>query len=325
MYLFSLFLTGAVFLLILAGGLVTSHQAGLAVPDWPLSYGQAFPPMVGNVFWEHGHRMIAGTVGILTLILALWIQMSEKRSWIKKLAWTAFGAVVLQAVLGGLTVLYLLPAPISILHACLAQTFFCLVIAITFFLRPGHSAAFNTCHSEPFVCHPERPSARAAKRPSEGSQGKLREESREILRQKAPQDDKRRAPHDAVKLKRLSYTTVGVIYAQLILGATVRHTSGGHAVVAHVLMAFAVVVHVCMLAGRVMRLLPNSALFKPAVGLEIFTMAQFFLGIGSFVLTRMVEQTYAPSKASVLFTAVHQTNGAAILGTAVLIALIMSR
>ncbi len=274
MYLFSLFLTGATFLLILAGGLVTSHEAGLAVPDWPLSYGQAFPPMVGNIFWEHGHRMIAGTVGILALILALWIQIAEKRSWIKKLGWIAFGAVVLQALLGGLTVLYLLPAPISIFHACLAQTFFCLVIAVTFFLRP------------------------------------------EILRS---------AQDDASKLKRLSYVTVGVIYAQLILGAAVRHSSSGHAVAAHVLMAFAVVAHVFMLAGRVMRVLPDTALFKPAVGLGILTIGQFFLGIGSFVLTRMVEQSYAPSKAAVFMTAAHQTNGAAILGVTVFIALMVSR
>ena len=76
LYFFSLFLVAWTAFLILAGGLVTSHDAGLAVLDWPLSYGQFFPPMVGNIFWEHGHRMIAGLAGIFTLVLAIWIQMS---------------------------------------------------------------------------------------------------------------------------------------------------------------------------------------------------------------------------------------------------------
>lgn len=136
LYLFSLLLTGATVILILAGGLVTSHDAGLAVPDWPLSYGQLFPPMVGNVFWEHGHRMIAGTVGILTLLFAFTMQFSEKRTWLKRLTWAAFAVVVVQALLGGLTVLFLLPPAISASHATLAQTFFCLLLASSFFLSP---------------------------------------------------------------------------------------------------------------------------------------------------------------------------------------------
>lgn len=139
-YYFSIFLVVCIAILILAGGLVVSHEAGLAVPDWPLSYGMLMPPMVGNVFWEHGHRMIAGFVGIMTLIMAVWTQFSEKRSWFKKLAWASFGAVVLQALLGGLTVLLLLPPPVSIFHACLAQTFFCLAV----FMAYGLSPAFST-------------------------------------------------------------------------------------------------------------------------------------------------------------------------------------
>ena len=136
LYVFSLLVVFATLLLILAGGLVTSHEAGLAVPDWPLSYGQHFPPMVGNIFWEHGHRMIAGSVGIFTLIMAVWIQIREHRKRLKKLAWAAFAAVILQAILGGLTVLFLLPPAVSIFHACLAQTFFCIVAAVAYFLSP---------------------------------------------------------------------------------------------------------------------------------------------------------------------------------------------
>lgn len=136
LFYYGSFLTSLTLLLIFAGGLVTSHEAGLAVPDWPLSYGQLMPPMVGNVFWEHGHRMIAGIVGILTLIFALCVQKLESRRSLKKLAWICVGAVIAQALLGGLTVLLMLPDAVSIVHACLAQTFFCLLITLTYFLSP---------------------------------------------------------------------------------------------------------------------------------------------------------------------------------------------
>jgi len=119
-------------LLIFVGGLVTSKGAGLSVPDWPLSYGMLMPPMVGNVFYEHGHRMVAATVGLLTLCLALWTWRAEPRRGIRWLAWAALLAVVLQGLLGGLTVLFLLPTPVSVAHACLAQTFLCLLVALTY-------------------------------------------------------------------------------------------------------------------------------------------------------------------------------------------------
>lgn len=112
---------------------MTSHEAGLAVPDWPLSYGQLFPPMVGNIFWEHGHRMIAGFVGVLTLIFALCAARMDSRRWFRRLAWTALLMVVAQAILGGLTVKLLLPPAISIFHACLAQTFFTVTVALAYF------------------------------------------------------------------------------------------------------------------------------------------------------------------------------------------------
>lgn len=119
--------------LLVAGGLVVSNQAGLSVPDWPLSYGKVMPPMEGGVFYEHGHRMVASGVGFLTIIMAVWLQRTERRVWLKKLGWTALGAVILQGVLGGLTVLYLLPKAISISHACLAQLFFSTTVAIAMF------------------------------------------------------------------------------------------------------------------------------------------------------------------------------------------------
>ncbi|MGK2855628.1 MAG: COX15/CtaA family protein [Thermoanaerobaculia bacterium] len=118
--------------LIFAGAMVTSTASGLAVPDWPLSYGQVFPPMVGGIFYEHGHRMIATVVGLLVLIQAFWLQMAEPKAHVRVLGWLALAAVIIQGVLGGLTVLFLLPVPISVGHASLAQLFFCMAVAIAF-------------------------------------------------------------------------------------------------------------------------------------------------------------------------------------------------
>ncbi len=130
---FSRFLAFATFLLIIAGGLVTSTGSGLSVPDWPLSYGQFMPPMIGGIRFEHSHRLIAGSVGIMTLVLMLWLFRAEKRVWLRRLGIVAFGGVVFQAILGGITVIFLLPTFVSVFHACLAQTFFCLIVAIALF------------------------------------------------------------------------------------------------------------------------------------------------------------------------------------------------
>ena len=124
-------------LLVFAGGLVTSTDSGLSVPDWPLSYGMLMPPMVGNVRFEHGHRMVATFVGMLTVILAIWLQRREPRPVVKRLGWFALLTVVAQGLLGGLTVLLLLPTQVSVAHACLGQTFFCLVVSVALLTSPG--------------------------------------------------------------------------------------------------------------------------------------------------------------------------------------------
>jgi cytochrome c oxidase assembly protein subunit 15 len=128
--LFARATAGATWILLFAGGLVTSTGSALSVPDWPLSYGQFFPPMVGGVLYEHGHRMIAATVALLTAVLAIWTWREEPRSGVRWLAVVALVAVLLQAVLGGLTVLFLLPTPVSVSHACLGQVFFCLTVVL---------------------------------------------------------------------------------------------------------------------------------------------------------------------------------------------------
>src|SRR3954464_13466586 len=138
---FSKFLVCCTVLLILAGSLVTSHDAGLSVPDWPTSYGWnmfTFPPSmwVANILYEHGHRLIASSVGFLTIILAVWLWMAEPRRWLRWLGIAALVAVIAQGILGGLTVLYFLPAPVSTAHAVPPEIFFCMTVALALFPPP---------------------------------------------------------------------------------------------------------------------------------------------------------------------------------------------
>jgi cytochrome c oxidase assembly protein subunit 15 len=122
-----------------AGALVTSHDAGLAVPDWPTSFGSLYkiPPMVGGVKWEHGHRMVAQFVGFLTIIMAVWTWRVDRRRWMRALAWSALGLVIFQGILGGITVLFFLPWYVSTAHAAFAQTFFSVTVLIALFTSRG--------------------------------------------------------------------------------------------------------------------------------------------------------------------------------------------
>jgi heme a synthase len=146
---FAVFTACTTVLLIFVGGLVTSTESGLSVPDWPTTYGWnmfSFPysKWVGGILYEHGHRLLASFVGFLTVILAVWSWLREPRRWVRRLALAALGTVILQGVLGGLTVIFLLPPAISTAHACLAQTFFCLVISLALFTSPEWKAGLPT-------------------------------------------------------------------------------------------------------------------------------------------------------------------------------------
>jgi cytochrome c oxidase assembly protein subunit 15 len=190
---FSKFLAGCTILLILAGSLVTSHDAGLSVPDWPTSYGWnmfTFPPSmwVANIFYEHGHRLIASSVGFLTIILAVWLWLSEPRRWLRWLGVAALVAVIAQGLLGGLTVLFFLPAAVSTAHAGLAEVFFCMTVAIALFTSPGWIGGYE-------------PAPRAAG-----------------------------IGVDDLRLRRLATTTTILIYTQILIGATMRHTGAGLAI-----------------------------------------------------------------------------------------------
>lgn len=123
--------------LIFIGATVTTTGSGLAVPDWPLSFGGFFPAMVGGVLYEHGHRLVASLVGFLTLVLACWTSLARTPTLVRRLAWLALLLVIVQGLLGGLTVLLKLPTAVSVAHGCLAQFFLCTVVALVLVTSPG--------------------------------------------------------------------------------------------------------------------------------------------------------------------------------------------
>jgi cytochrome c oxidase assembly protein subunit 15 len=133
LYRWSILLAFCTLLLVVAGAMVTSRDAGLSVPDWPLSYGKLMPKMEGGILYEHGHRMIATTVGLFTIVSLVWIFRVDPRKWMRTLAIAALLAVIVQGVLGGMTVLMLLPWWISAPHATLAELFFSTTVAIALF------------------------------------------------------------------------------------------------------------------------------------------------------------------------------------------------
>ena len=199
---FATFVAACTVLLVLAGSLVTSTGSGLSVPDWPTTYGWnlfTFPPSkwVGGILYEHGHRLIASGVGFLTIVLAGWLWLKERR-WMRWLGFAALATVVAQGVLGGLTVLFFLPAAVSTAHAGLAaQIFFCITIAIALFTSPGWIAGYDAPRTQ-----------RTSDMPGTRSVPGL---------------------NDPI-LQRLATTTTVLIYAQILVGATMRHTNAGLAI-----------------------------------------------------------------------------------------------
>lgn len=130
----AIFLVCATFPLLFIGGLVTSKGVGLAVPDWPTTFGYnmflyPWSKMVGGIFYEHSHRLIASGVGLLTIALAVVLWLRERRSWVRWLGMAALGLVIIQGVIGGLRVVWL-EHDLAIIHACLAQAFVALAVAL---------------------------------------------------------------------------------------------------------------------------------------------------------------------------------------------------
>ena len=196
LHLFTLIVAASTAVLIFAGGLVTSTGSGLSVPDWPNSYGWfmfTFPleHMVGGIFYEHGHRLIASTVGFLILVLAFTLWRVEPRRWVRRLGFIALAAVITQGILGGITVLWFLPDPISIAHASLAQIVFCLTTTIALATSPGWRRAY---------------ASRTGGDAGNGGTG-----------------------NDAI-LQRVAIVTTALVYLQILVGATMRHTEAGLAI-----------------------------------------------------------------------------------------------
>jgi heme a synthase len=190
---FAWFTAFATLLLICSGGMVTSKGVGLAVPDWPTTFGYnmfLFPASkwIGGIFFEHTHRLIASTVGFLTIILAAWLWFLDRRRWVRILGIAAVGAVILQGVLGGLRVT-MLKDEIGIFHACLAQAFFGLIVIIALVTSRSWRAQAGTV--EAGVSPAGRQQPRFAQR----------------------------SGYSRV----LALTTTVFIYLQLALGATMRH------------------------------------------------------------------------------------------------------
>ncbi len=136
MHRFAVALACVTFLLLFVGALVMSTGSGLSVPTWPLAWGKLIPPLVGGVRYEYAHRVVAGIVVVLTLVMVLWATMSRSRRIVRNTAIAAFGLVLVQALLGGLTVLLGIPLPIAMAHTSTAIIFFCTAVSLAIFTSP---------------------------------------------------------------------------------------------------------------------------------------------------------------------------------------------
>lgn len=298
---FTLLVTGATFFLLIAGALVTSNDAGLATPDWPLSNGQVFPKMVGNLFWEHGHRMVATTVGFLTTVLVgcmyycvfrAWLArkglikesvayFGEQRRWVRRLGLVALGGVIAQGLLGGLTVKLMLPLAVSSAHATLAQLFFCTMVSLSVFTAPGW------------------------------------QEDRKTLTEKGD-----------LALRYLATAATVTIFLQLILGATLRHSAPWdrhlptELVIAHIGGAVAVVLVLGSTALMVLRRYAGEGyLGRPArlaIGLLVL---QVFLGVAAYLTRLASPNDPQPLNPMIGITVAHVACGALVFATTIVLTL----
>jgi cytochrome c oxidase assembly protein subunit 15 len=130
---FAMFVVCWTLLLLIAGALVTSNEAALSVPDWPLSYGTLTPPMVGGIRYEHSHRVIAAFLGLLSIVLAVWVWAKDERRWLRWFSVIAVAGIAAQGVLGGEVVRQLLHYWLPVAHACFAQIVFAALLSIAVF------------------------------------------------------------------------------------------------------------------------------------------------------------------------------------------------
>lgn len=279
---FALIVAGATFILILAGAKVTSHDAGLATYDWPLSNGQVFPEMVGNLYYEHGHRMIAATVGFLTIILAVYVQIRERRKWVKRLAWAALGMVVAQGLLGGLTVKLNLPLAVSTAHATLAQLFFLTTVSLAVFTSPGWIS-------------------RSANLSEEGA---------------------------GISIRTLGVVSLALILAQLVLGATLRHSATwdqflpSGLLVAHIAGAVIVSAGLSATIFTVMhRHKHEKFLTRPALVALGLLIVQLLLGLTAYITRAASPYGSQPLNPMISITVAHVACGALVFAATIVLTL----
>ena len=283
---FAVFTAACTFFLLVAGALVTSNDAGLSVPDWPLSYGSLTPPMVGGIFYEHGHRMIASFVGMLSIVLAVWLWRvagpagppENKNRWLRWLGVAALGAIVAQGLLGGLTVLFFLPPAVSSAHATLAQIFFATVASI---------ALFTSAWWE-------------------------REPSLWLSDFRSP------------SIHALSIASVCAVFVQLILGAAFRHKAFG--IIPHLAGAAMVTGLIFWLAGALKRRFSGVPELRFAArGLYILIGLQLLLGAAAWWSRVYAASFPQPIAVMVTLTVVHVITGALVLVSTVLVTLVCYR
>jgi cytochrome c oxidase assembly protein subunit 15 len=344
-------LAASTFILVTAGGLVTSTGSGLSVPDWPTTYGWSmftFPlsRWVGGILYEHGHRLIATCVGMLTIALAVWIWLKEERLWVRTLSLVALMAVVTQGILGGITVLLMLPPPVSIGHAGLAQVFFCLTVTLAIVTSPGWRRQYASTEARAASTEARATSTEAGATSTEAraTPAEARATSTEAH---ATRPETRATVKDAAAagaagipddpgLRRLTVLTIAVIYLQILIGATMRHTGAGLAIpdfplafgqivpppanlvtgpvavhFAHRLVALAAAGLIFASTWRVWRAHRGvAALARPALLASLLVVVQIGLG-GAVVL----------SGRHVAVNTAHVANGALVLATSLALAL----
>jgi heme a synthase len=239
------------FPLLWVGGLVTTYKAGMAVPDWPTTYGYnmfLYPWttwLAGpfDLFIEHGHRLLGAAVGMLTIALVAVIWRCDARRSMRVLSIAALVGVILQGSLGGMRVL-LDRATLAKIHGCVGPLFFALAVSL----------AVST--------------SRWWKQQTPGPGG----------------------PSER-RVQRLALLTTLLAYTQLVLGAQLRHLPVGvspgefrAAVILHVVFALVVTGHVLLLAARVLQLRPRpDRLVRPAGGLLLLVGVQLLLGVGAWI------------------------------------------
>jgi cytochrome c oxidase assembly protein subunit 15 len=283
---FALVAAAATLLLLVAGGLVTSHGAGLAVVDWPNSYGYSmflYPlvRMTGGIYYEHAHRLFGALVGLTTLVLAIHLLRVEPRRWVRGFALGALALVLVQGLLGGLRVTGHLTTSTSpevmrpslllaVVHGIAGQIFFAAMVALSAFT----SVTWRS----------DRPPTRSP----------------------AASTD-----------RGLSIVLAAALLVQLVLGAVLRHTSQG--LITHIMMA--VIVTVLAVAGgaRLAGLERGQPILRrTGVAILVIVGAQVALGIGSLVVSGLARGADAPPAWEVLVTTAHQATGAILLAAATL-------